>query len=89
MDLEVSNKTRGKEMEENAMRCKPIQHHTTQQNVIRSTQNETHSTTSLTCSLTTGLTSYALTTAPMLLAVPIDARPATPAPIIVYKFDNI
>ena len=35
---------------------------------------------SLTCSLTTGRTSYALTTAPMPLAVPIEAKPATPAP---------
>lgn len=33
-----------------------------------------------TCSLTTGRTSYALTTAPIPLAVPMEARPATPAP---------
>ena len=34
----------------------------------------------LTCSLTTGRTSYALTTAPIPRAVPIEAKPATPAP---------
>ena len=36
----------------------------------------------LTCSLTTGRTSYALTTAPIPRAVPIEAKPATPAPKI-------
>lgn len=33
------------------------------------------------CSFTAGLTSNPLTTAPILLAVPMAARPATPPPI--------
>lgn len=33
------------------------------------------------CSFTEGLTSNPLTTAPMLLAVPMAARPATPPPM--------
>ena len=42
----------------------------------------------LTCSLTTGRTSYALTTAPIPRAVPIEAKPATPAPKIRERRDQ-
>jgi len=35
-----------------------------------------------TCSFTAGLTSYALTIAPMLLAVPTADKPATPPPMM-------
>ena len=55
-----------------------------QPDLIISSHSLLYFLSSITCSLTTGLTSYALTTAPMLLAVPMDARPATPAPVTVW-----